>query len=40
MTTVTVDDLPAEAAPKIRWRTHLDRLIVLVVLVAIWQAGA
>ena len=38
MTSATVDDLPEAAAPRIRWRTHLDRLIVLVILIAAWQA--
>jgi NitT/TauT family transport system permease protein len=37
MTSATLDDAP-EAAPKIRWQTHIDRFIVLVVIVAIWQA--
>jgi NitT/TauT family transport system permease protein len=33
-----VADLPAEKTGGIRWRTHLDRLLVAVVLIAAWQA--
>ncbi|HUB95517.1 MAG TPA: hypothetical protein VL993_06345, partial [Stellaceae bacterium] len=35
----TVDEAPAPA-PGIRWRTHIDRAIVLVLLVALWQVGS
>jgi len=30
----------AVTAPPIRWRTHMDRAIVAVVLIALWQAGS
>ena len=37
MTAAILDDAPA-AKSRIRWQTHIDRLIVGVVLVALWQA--
>ena len=40
MTAATADAVVAQAAPRIRWRTHLDRLAVLVVIVALWQVGS
>jgi len=40
MTDVTAD-APVLGAPKgVRWKTHLDRLVVGVVLIALWQVGS
>ena len=36
MTAATFDDAPV-VQKRIRWQTHIDRLIVLAVLIAIWQ---